>query len=219
MPQLRPMVVMESTTRRPLRTLRRNSGPAGLKSPPEAGRGRFPAKAEYQHRPDRNFPLRFYFYPLLETHCAGFPAHVNGNHFLYNMVGYGAGRLNLQVFQNPVVVSCTFLWLLHSIFQQFFPEPWFLKFYLNDLLCMPMVLGAAVFLQRNVVLRQPAYALTAYQIGIIVVYWSVMFEIAIPNFVPRYTADLWDVFMYFTGAFLFYFFGNAAKTNLVRKVA
>ena len=118
-----------------------------------------------------------------------------------------------------MVAGCTFLWLLHSVFQQYFPEPWFLQYYLNDLLCMPIVLGTAVFLQRNVVLRQPAYALTAYQIGIIVVYWSVMFEGVIPNFVPRYTADLFDVLAYALGAAFFYFFGNSGQTNLVRKVS
>ena len=78
---------------------------------------------------------------------------------------------------------------------------------------MPIVLGAAVFLQRNVVLRQPDYALTKYQIGIIVIYWSVMFEAVIPNFVPRYTADFFDVVAYATGGLVFYLFGG----NLVRK--
>lgn len=135
------------------------------------------------------------------------------------MAGYGISRLNLQVLQNPLVAGCTFLWLLHTVFQQYFTEPWFLQYYLNDLLCMPIVLGAAVFLQRNVVLRQPAYALTAYQIGMIVAYWSVMFEGVIPNFVPRYTADLLDVLTYIAGAALFYFFGNSAATNLVRKAS
>ena len=133
------------------------------------------------------------------------------------MGGYGAGRLNWQVLQNQLVQACTFLYLSHSVWRHFFPEPRLLQYYLNDLLCMPLVLAAAIFLQRNLVLRQADYALTSYQIGIIVLYWSVMFEGVIPHFVARYTADLFDVVTYAAGGMLFYFFGNSGAGNLVRK--
>jgi hypothetical protein len=133
------------------------------------------------------------------------------------MAGYRVGRLNFGVWQNPLVLGSTFLYVLHSVLRQFFPEPWFLQFYLNDLLCMPIVLGAAIFLQRNLVLRQPAYALTGYQIAIVVIYWSVMFEGVIPKFVERYTADIFDVIAYSLGGLLFYLFGNSGQSDLVRR--
>ncbi len=135
------------------------------------------------------------------------------------MAGNGGSRLDLQVFRNPLITGCTFLWLLHTVWRNFLPEPWYFQYYLNDLLCMPIVLGAAIFLQRNLVLRQPDYGLTGWQIGIIVVYWSVMFEGVIPHFNSRYTADIFDVVAYAFGGLVFYRFGNSSKTNLVRKPA
>lgn len=134
------------------------------------------------------------------------------------MVGYGAGRLNWHVLQNPLVQGCAVVYLLHSLWRHFLPEPWLLQYYLNDLLCMPLVLGAAVFVQRNLLLRRPDYGLNAYQIGMVVVYWSVMFEGVIPHFVARYTADIFDVVMYGAGGLAFYFFGNAGPGGLVKKV-
>ncbi|MBK0403646.1 hypothetical protein I5M27_11665 [Adhaeribacter sp. BT258] len=92
----------------------------------------------------------------------------------------------------------------------------FLNNYLNDLLCLPLVLGTAVFLQRNLVLRQPDYALTGWQIGWVVIYFSVMFEAVIPLLVSRYTADFFDVICYAAGGWLFWVFGNAKGSELVR---
>lgn len=97
--------------------------------------------------------------------------------------------------------------------------PTAVQYYLNDLLSLPLVLAVAVLLQRFLVLRQHDYALTKYQILQVFIYWSVMFEGVIPNFVPRYTADLFDVVVYGLGAWLFYLFGNKGNTNLVKKVS
>jgi hypothetical protein len=135
------------------------------------------------------------------------------------MGGYHFSRLNLAVFRNPLLQVCSFLYVLHTVLRQFVAiENAFLNYYLNDLLCLPLVLGAAVFLQRNLVLRQPAYALTAWQIGLVVVYFSVMFEGVIPLFVSRYTADFRDVICYGLGGWLFWYFGQAKGSELVRKI-
>ena len=111
-----------------------------------------------------------------------------------------------------------FLYVSHTVLHRLgWLENAFLNNYLNDLLCLPLVLGAAIFFQRNIVLRQPAYALSKWQIGVIVIYFSVMFEWVFPQFMPRYTADFFDVICYGLGGGLFWIFGNANGEKLVIK--
>jgi hypothetical protein len=134
------------------------------------------------------------------------------------MGGYYSGRLNLAVFRNPFLQVCSFLYVLHTVLRQFVQiENAFLNHYLNDLLCMPLVFGAAIFLQRNLVLRQPDYALNKWQTGLVTVYFSVMFEGVIPLFVSRYTADFFDVICYGLGSWLFWYFGNLKGSALVQQ--
>jgi hypothetical protein len=137
------------------------------------------------------------------------------------MVGNGFSRVNLAALRNPLFLTCTFLYVLHSLLKVAFPETAntpFLQHYLNDLLFVPLTLTSAVFLQRNFVLRQPAYQLSKWQIGLCVVYISVMFEGVIPLFKTRYTADIRDIACYAAGGWLFYQFGNTKKVKLVQKI-
>lgn len=134
------------------------------------------------------------------------------------MGSYHFSRLNFAVFRSPLLQVCSFVYVLHSVWQQVLPgEHWLLKNYLNDLLCVPLILGTAIFLQRNVLLRQPVYALSGWQIGWVVFYLSVMFEGVIPLFVSRYTADFFDVICYGFGGWLFWFWGNANNCKLVQR--
>ncbi|KAA9340079.1 hypothetical protein [Adhaeribacter soli] len=132
------------------------------------------------------------------------------------MAGYDLGRLNLNTFRNPLFISCALLYGLNVLFLQKTYRFWFLQNYLNDLLCLPLVLFVTVFLQRTL-FRKPAYRLTVYQVGIAAVYFSVMFEAVIPLFNQRYTADFWDVICYCSGGLLFYLFGNSGAYRLVQK--
>ncbi|HSI91725.1 MAG TPA: hypothetical protein VK927_11450 [Adhaeribacter sp.] len=132
------------------------------------------------------------------------------------MVHHNSGGLKRAVWFNPLFQICTFLYVLHSVWRQLLlPEHWLLQNYLNDLLCLPLVLSLAVFLQRHIVLRQPAYSLSGWQIGLVVAYFSVTFEGIFPWFMPRYTADIFDVAAYVAGGWLFYRFGNAGGTGMV----
>jgi glycopeptide antibiotics resistance protein len=136
------------------------------------------------------------------------------------MGGYYSGRVNWLALRNPLFISCTFLYVLHSVCKRATPEfaqTAFLKNYLNDLLFVPLALGIAVFLQRNFILKQPEYRLSKTQVIICVVYISIMFEGVIPLFKDRYTADFSDVLCYGFGGLLFYLFGNSdlpAKARL-----
>lgn len=74
--------------------------------------------------------------------------------------------------------------------------------YLNDLLCMPIVLKICQytvrFIKRDTYLKIPikiSFSLT--------VFYAIYFELILPQFYSRYTADGIDVILYFLGLLFF----------------
>lgn len=84
------------------------------------------------------------------------------------------------------------------------PLPKFFQNHYNDLLIMPLVLGASLWVARKVK-SQPSLRLTLFQCLSLAILYSYVFEVYLPEINSRYTADLFDVFFYFTGATLFYY--------------
>ena len=87
------------------------------------------------------------------------------------------------------------------------PLPAWINNYVNDFLCLPIVLGAcqaAVRFLRNdrrLLLPLPLIFLMAFC-------YSVYFEFFLPDRNLRYTSDGMDVLLYFFGATLFYLIEN-----------
>lgn len=83
--------------------------------------------------------------------------------------------------------------------------PQILHNYTNDLLCLPLVLGAISFVIRRLKndqnFRFPFIIVLAFAL-----YYSLYFEYYLPQYNPRYTADWIDVSLYFMGACAFYYF-------------
>ncbi|SDL36189.1 hypothetical protein SAMN05421823_105298 [Catalinimonas alkaloidigena] len=75
--------------------------------------------------------------------------------------------------------------------------------YLDDLLCLPVVLSLALVALREGVVRQPTYTLSTRQVVFATAYFALAFEVVIPHFHAGYTADLLDVVMYALGAWGF----------------
>ncbi|WPY99386.1 hypothetical protein [Christiangramia sp. OXR-203] len=76
--------------------------------------------------------------------------------------------------------------------------------YLNDFLCMPIILTICLktvhYLTKDRLIKiSIAQALT------LTFFYAIYFELILPQFVDRYTADLIDVLLYFIGAILFLF--------------
>ncbi|RYD69216.1 MAG: hypothetical protein EOP53_27565, partial [Sphingobacteriales bacterium] len=86
---------------------------------------------------------------------------------------------------------------------------------MNDLVCMPLVFGITILMQRYIVLRDKAYKLNKWQIIVVTIYFATAFEIIIPLFLPRYTADILDVAAYCVGSLFFYKFGNLKNAGLI----
>ena len=85
------------------------------------------------------------------------------------------------------------------------PLPLLVNNYLNDLLCIPLVLGALIFIIRKIK-HDPKFKLPLGFIFILSSYYAVYFEYYLPKINSRYTSDWIDVMLYFLGGILFYFF-------------
>ena len=119
-----------------------------------------------------------------------------------------AGRIGLAPFQNRAFLLAAGLYALNLGFKQTGASVPLLQYYLNDLLCMPLVLTLTLFLQRTFTFRDPSHVFTKYQVMIAVLYYSVGFEVVLPQILPRYTADPLDVLAYALGGWFFYLFIN-----------
>lgn len=81
--------------------------------------------------------------------------------------------------------------------------PTFFSSYLNDLLCMPVVLSVCLFIIRKINKRKNL-KISLFSAFSLAALYSVYFEIYLPEVTTRYTADVVDVILYFTGAFIFW---------------
>ncbi|WP_143544537.1 hypothetical protein [Salinimicrobium sediminis] len=86
---------------------------------------------------------------------------------------------------------------------KFFFLPEFFSSYLNDLLCMPVVLGICLFLIRKFS-RKEQLKISLFSAFSLAAFYSLYFELYLPEVTQRYTADVVDVLLYFTGAFAFW---------------
>lgn len=83
--------------------------------------------------------------------------------------------------------------------------------YLDDLLCMPILLGGLLAEQMDVLKRQ---RLTWVEGIICFVLLSWLFEIFLPGIYVSYTADIWDVCCYAFGGLFFFLYLNP-KSDVV----
>lgn len=84
--------------------------------------------------------------------------------------------------------------------------------YLNDLLCMPLVLGAVTFIIRYLK-KDKTFQLSLFFVLFMAGYYSFYFEYYLPKVNVRYTSDLIDVALYFIGSIGFYYFQKRSSTT------
>ncbi len=90
--------------------------------------------------------------------------------------------------------------------------PIVIKSYVNDLLCLPIVLETC---RRSAswILKIPHLHLNSFTITSVCMYFSVYFEYYLPTFNTRYTSDWTDVLLYCFGGTIFYFLQNKLPQN------
>lgn len=80
----------------------------------------------------------------------------------------------------------------------------FVNNHLNDLLIVPINLFAVQILWRIFTGKVPFLHFS--MVSICVLFYAICFELLLPQFNGRYTADWWDVFCYLAGGALFYMY-------------
>ena len=112
----------------------------------------------------------------------------------------------MRIIKHPVVITlvalASFVYLASLLGIRL---PHLISFYLNDLLCMPVVLSICLALIRHFKKDETLYVPLGI-IGMVTAYYAFHFEWLLPQFHDRYTADWMDVGLYSVGAFLFYKF-------------
>jgi len=92
------------------------------------------------------------------------------------------------------------------------PLPRFVNNYVNDLLCLPLVLGGITFAIRRLK-KDKLFRLPLLFVLFIAAYYSVYFEYYLPQVNPRYTGDFIDVGLYFLGGIAFFLFDKKIKNG------
>ena len=83
------------------------------------------------------------------------------------------------------------------------PLPYLINNYVNDLLCLPLLLGVMTFLIRWLK-KDDTFQFSLGFIVFLASYYAVYFEYYLPKVNPRYTADWIDVILYFSGGFAYF---------------
>lgn len=86
--------------------------------------------------------------------------------------------------------------------------PGWINNYVNDFLCLPILLGFLTFLFRRLK-KDENFRFSILFILCITCYYSFYFEYYLPQNSIRYTSDIIDVILYFSGGILFYFLNNS----------
>lgn len=94
--------------------------------------------------------------------------------------------------------------------------PKFVNNYVNDLLCMPLVLGLLTFLIRYFK-KDKYFSFPLAFVLLLATYYSIYFEYYLPKINPRYTADWIDVLLYFFSSIAFFIFQNNNRKKLFQK--
>lgn len=118
--------------------------------------------------------------------------------------------IKMKTLQLPVFILCILLWVSNQLLELNNIFIWPLHAYLDDLLCLPLVLTFILAVQRAyfknhriiIPLRHTFFAVAAF---------SVCFELVLPLFRDVYRADVLDVLAYSAGAFLFQVLINKPK--------
>ncbi|WP_048331536.1 hypothetical protein [Bizionia psychrotolerans] len=112
----------------------------------------------------------------------------------------------MKILKHPVFICCLLIAVFIYILQKFqIPLPDWIYFYVNDFLCMPIVLILSLALIRHLKKTENVYVPLLVVLAL-TSYFAFYFEWFMPQITTRYTADIIDVVLYFLGAMLFFKF-------------
>ncbi|WP_439880871.1 magnesium citrate secondary transporter [Pontibacter sp. MBLB2868] len=103
---------------------------------------------------------------------------------------------------HPVFLLCLFVFGLNQLLEhaQVFIKP--LHTHLDDLLCLPIILTIILAAERAY-FQNPYFRLPWHYTLLALLSFTVVFEVILPAFSDRYTADALDIIAYSLGAVIF----------------
>ncbi|OAQ42284.1 hypothetical protein A5893_04005 [Pedobacter psychrophilus] len=109
----------------------------------------------------------------------------------------------MKTLLNRYFVAFSFVWLIIFICTKLgFYFYWPIQYYLIDLLAVP-ILGQLCLWWMRLILQKSTYTLSKWNIILLIVGLTLIFEIYLPTKNARYTGDYFDVFMYILGGLFF----------------
>lgn len=118
--------------------------------------------------------------------------------------------------------TCLLLFLLNIFLINFCNNlPGFFTSYFNDLLCLPVVLSICLFIIKFFS-KNDRVQISLFSAFSLAALYSIYFELYLPEVTGRYTSDVIDVLLYFTGAFIFWWiqkYGYSPKKKLPEQTA
>jgi hypothetical protein len=104
------------------------------------------------------------------------------------------------IYVNISFVACC----IYIIQRLEFELPAIINNYVNDFLCLPIILGGISYCIRRLK-KEAFFKLPLFFIIGLASYYSFYFEYYLPGFNPRYTGDWIDVILYFLSSIIFFF--------------
>jgi ABC-type branched-subunit amino acid transport system permease subunit len=116
----------------------------------------------------------------------------------------------------PILFVISLLALIIYLLQRMqIQMPSWVDNYVNDFLCLPIVLGFITLLFRWLK-KDKTYRVSIWAILFLAGYYSFYFEYYLPLKTTRYSADYIDVILYFTGSIIFYLLNNKSRFPVKR---
>lgn len=115
--------------------------------------------------------------------------------------------MNFKTLKHPIVYGSIVIFVIYHILELTLEKPIpYLHAYLDDLVCMPIVLGLTTQIAQWIHPVKEYYYLSPTHILLAVIFYSLLFEWILPVVNPqKYTADIFDILFYLMGATIFYF--------------
>jgi hypothetical protein len=91
----------------------------------------------------------------------------------------------------------------------------FVHAYMDDLICLPVILNIILFLFRKFIYPDDQYCFPLFFILSALLMFSLAFEVLLPLRSDAYTADPWDILAYSLGGIFFHFRFNTGISDRV----
>lgn len=118
----------------------------------------------------------------------------------------------MRTLRHPLFLLCLLLFGISQLLEQLKILIWPVYTHLDDLVCLPVSLTVVLAAERAYFCA-PKYILPLRFTLLALLLFSIVFEVTLPLFSEKYTADVLDIVAYAIGAIAFHNFTNKPLTS------